>query len=160
MAEIELRGKYGVGRATLVDDEDFDRLSQYKWYLKVDKGMEYVASTVGAVKMHRIIMGQPAGMVVDHINHDTLDNRKCNLRVCTRAENSQNGKARHNRSGYKGVTKVGGRSKRWLAQIMVDGKKHILGRYLDPKEAAKVYDEAAEKLHGEFALTNRAGGLM
>ncbi len=96
--------------------------------------------------------GCPNGKVVDHIDHDTLDNQRINLRICTR---SQNGMNRKKDSGikFKGVT-FHKRAGKFMAQIYMNGKKYYLGVFETPEEAAMVYDKKARELHGEFALTN------
>jgi hypothetical protein len=104
--------------------------------------------------MHRQILGAPPGQQVDHINGDTLDNRRVNLRLATHGQNQHNrGKYRNNKSGYKGVSwdKAAGK---WRAQIKFNNKKYNLGRYHDPIEAALAYDAAAIRLHGAFARLN------
>jgi len=104
--------------------------------------------------LHRLIVGAPVGEVVDHINGDTLDNRRSNLRVCSRAENLWNaGKRRHNTSGFKGVC-FDKRDGRWYARIRAVGRVHDLGRYKTAEEAAMAYDAKAAELHGPFARLN------
>ncbi len=113
-----------------------------------------------SVLMHRIIMNPTTGMEIDHINGDGLDNRKCNLRVCTREENSRNRKLSSiNTTGFHGVSiskkeKVN-RKKKFTASIRIGkGKRLNLGRYYTASEAAHVYDEAAKKHHGVYATLN------
>jgi len=99
-------------------------------------------------------MSAPADMQVDHINGNPLDNRRENLRICTRAQNTCNRKAVVNsKSGYKGVTKKNS-SRKWIPEIRKDGKKLYLGSYNTPEEAAKAYDKAAKEIFGEFAKLN------
>lgn len=158
MKTIELsKGKNG--RVTLVDDEDFEELNQYIWHYSngYAKRSEY-ADGRGSERtifiMHRVIMNTPEGMLVDHINHDTLDNRKVNLRNCTKGDNQQN--VNHHKdstSGYKGVAWDSSRG-RWVARIMGNGKSIFLGRFTSPEDAARAYDSAAVKYHGEFARLN------
>ena len=138
----------------LVDDEDFEHLSQWKWHLNT---WGYATSTKGDNKtrwMHRVILNVPKGVEVDHINHDKLDNRRCNIRPCSRAENARNHPLkRNNTSGFKGVywNKV---RKKWHSRIKVDGKYISLGYYFCIVKAAVVYDDAAKKYHRKFSYLN------
>jgi hypothetical protein len=93
-------------------------------------------------------------MDTDHINHNKLDNRKENLRICTEAENVHNTRiSRNNTSGYKGVT-FHKRDKKWQTQIRSGQGKRYLGYFNTAEEAAKNYDEKAKEAFGEFARTN------
>jgi len=102
-------------------------------------------------------MNPQTGIDVDHISGDTLDNRKSNLRCCTRAENLHNG-ARHTdgKNPFKGCyySKNQWGDKKWIAQIFVNGKLHYLGSFLTPEEAAAAYNTKATELCGEFARLN------
>lgn len=155
MKEIKLT----KGAVAIVDNEDYEKLKNYSWYLS-DTG--YASTTTWDKvskksihkKMHRMIIGAESGMDVDHINGNRLDNRKSNLRVCTRAENLKNSSIRSdNSSGYKGVSFFKP-IKKWRAYIGVNGKHIPLGYFDDPIEAAKAYNKAALELHGEFAKLN------
>lgn len=109
------------------------------------------------VFLHRYITNTPKGMEVDHINGNGLDNRKVNLRICTRAENGRNRKMSiKNKSGYHGVhfANTENRKKRWTAMIRFGGKKRYIGRYFTVEEAARAYDEKAKIYHGEYATLN------
>jgi hypothetical protein len=98
--------------------------------------------------MHRLLLGEPAA-IVDHVNGDTTDNRRENLRLCSHTQNMQNRKvSRSNRSGFKGIYPDKGR---WRAEIQANGIKHRLGSFETPEAAAAAYQVAAEKLHGAFA---------
>ncbi len=160
----------------LVDDEDYDRVMEAvitytptgkprkgtgKWYAhEVTPGYIYAMNGPRDVAVHRVIMNAPKGMDVDHINGDRLDNRKENLRICTRAQNCQNKKLRRDsKSGYKGVYERL-ETQRFKAYISdpttaYPKKRHIsLGHYATAEEAARVYDKAAKEIHGEFAYLN------
>lgn len=99
--------------------------------------------------IHRMLLAAPAGMNVDHVNGNVLDNRRANLRLCSVAENQRNiGKRVTNTSGYKGVYKQG---KSWVAEITVDRKTFYLGAFQTPLLAHGAYAQAARKYHGDFA---------
>lgn len=140
-------------KIALVDDSDFDFLSQWKWRYD-SKGYASRWESHKIVRMHRLIMGNPEGKLIDHINMDKLDNRRENLRVCTNSENLYNRpKNKNNTSGYKGVTWFK-RDSKWRAAIMIDRKMNHLGYFEDVVEAAKAYDIAANMYFGEFARLN------
>ena len=107
------------------------------------------------INIHNVILDHDpnkSNLIVDHINGNVLDNRKCNLRLCTRAENARNAKKpKSNTSGYIGVSKSG---KKWQAQISLNGKTHYLGTFEDKIEAARARDRKAIELYGEFARLN------
>jgi len=152
------------GAFALVDEADFDEVSQYHWHLHLadDKmyARRYDAETGRYVYMHRQLLGLKAGdgLFADHINGLGLDNRRANLRVVDAAGHSQNSRLRrNNRSGYKGVFEYEGR---WVAEIHHDGYRERLGYFDDPVRAALAYDEAARKYHGACACTNEQMGLL
>ena len=153
MKEIQL----SKGFVAIVDDVDYEALSAYKWCVKMSNGNPYAVRTrrcdeggPKTIRMHRVVLQPQAGMMTDHTNGNTLDNRRCNLREATNAQNQQNKKTpRHNTSGYRGVT-WHGIAKRWVAQISKDGAHYHLGYFKDPKEAHKAYVKKAKELHGEF----------
>ena len=105
--------------------------------------------------MHRKVMGAHGKIVVDHINHNGLDNRKVNLRFATFSQNSMNFRTRRKArtSKYRGVRFVK-RINRWTARIAYNKKQKHLGCFVDEKAAAEAYNEAAKKYHGEFAVLN------
>lgn len=151
-AKVKINGKRG-GFA-LVDDEDFEKLNKWKWHKNI-RG--YVVGYVNRKKifLHRFIVEVPKGLFIDHINHDPLDNRKENLRICTGRQNSYNQKPirKNNKSGFKGVFWKENH-KKWYAVIGIDNTKKYLGFFDDKVKAAKAYDNAAKKLHGKFASLN------
>lgn len=153
---IPLRGKYGEGKFAKVDPEDFDELSQFTWRANPSG---YAIRSVWSKNyfMHRDIAQPPEGMLTDHINGDTLDNRRCNLRLCLHAENMRNRRiGSKGSSQYKGVS----RSKyegRWQAIIGADKRSFNCGTYDSEEAAARAYDSAAVHFFGEFARTNFSG---
>lgn len=106
--------------------------------------------------MQNVVLGVPAGVVVDHVDGDALNNRRGNLRVATVGQNNANAKLRSdNTSGFKGVSRVKHLKRLpWEAYIQVDGKFMRLGRYETPEEAAEAYDKAAVAHFGSYARTN------
>lgn len=143
------------GKFAIVDANDFDSLSKTKWFTLSSKNNVFYAVTGKRCKvMHRIIMNAPDGIFIDHINHDGLDNRKINLRFCTRSQNTMNQrKPRNTSSRFKGVSfhKTTGK---WRASIKVGEKSKWLGLFGNEEGAAIAYNEAAIKYFGEFALLN------
>jgi hypothetical protein len=146
------------GKVAIVDDELYDYLAQWKWSVTLNRNRYYARRTDWKTKkkiyMHRLIANVPSGLMVDHINDDSLDNRRENLRVCTNAQNLVNtGKPKSNTSGFKGVS-WSKFAKKYQAYISKNGKRFHLGYFDDNTTAALAYDYAAIELHGPFAKTN------
>lgn len=151
-------------KVAIVDDEDYEKvveaIGRSKWYVhNNNSAKDYAMSGDRRKSIHRVVMDAPKGMDVDHANGNPLDNRKSNLRICTRSQNSQNKKLRRDsKSGFKGVVKRGKNS--WHAYIgdpntAYPKKRHIrLGAYKTPEEAARAYDKKAIEFFGEFAYIN------
>lgn len=146
------------GFTTVVDDDDYEELSHFKWYVVGHPGKEYAARYGGKhqhIRLHRELLHAPANMEVDHINGNRLDNRSANLRLATRAENGRN-RAKFNcstLSEYKGVT-WHSRDKRWQSTIVVDGRHIHLGYFMTEREAALAYNKAAVQHFGIYANLN------
>ena len=146
------------GCEAIVDDGDYEYLNQWKWHAYLSpNGKNHYAKRTHQLRgkksgflMHRAILTPPGELQVDHINMDTLDNRRSNLRLATSSQNHCNTKGR-GKSGAKGVYESG---LRWMAQIRTNKKKIYLGTFSDVRSAALAYDEAAKKYHGEFARLN------
>lgn len=146
------------GKVATIDDEFYELVIKHKWFARFNTSNKayYATREVDRkhINMHNLMLPPSDGYVVDHINGDTLDNRKDNLRYATVAQNAQNQKiAKDNKSGYKGVYlhKATGR---YNAQITINKKQMSLGYFKDPIEAAKAYDKAAITHFGEFARPN------
>ena len=138
----------------LVDDIDYKHLIKWKWHRTPKAIHSYSKKGVvwEHISMHRMIMKPPIEMQVDHINRDTLDNRRCNLRICTHQENLFN-QGPYSNKQYKGVCKRKDYNK-WRSRIRINKKLINLGDYNTPIEAAKAYNCAARILFGEFAYQN------
>ncbi len=149
------------GKTILVDAEDYEMLSQYKWHV-VNTGRKYTCYATAAIKqedgswksfyMHRLIMKPGKDLLVDHRNGCGTDNRKSNLRICTKAENNRNSTGSGS-SKYLGV-RLNTAGNRWLSAITSDYKVYNLGTFKTEAEAALVYNAKAIELHGEFAHLN------
>jgi len=156
-----MRIKLTRGLYAIVDARDFIHLRNYKWYAKVSFGTFYAVRSFYEngrkkhISMHRQIMNSPKGKCIDHENQNGLDNRRCNLREATKAQNNRNRRkvAGLGSSIYKGVMWYKSRNK-WCAEIKVDGRKIFLGYFENEIDAAKAYDAAARIYHGQFASLN------
>jgi hypothetical protein len=152
----------GEGRFTIVDLRDFYRFNFFHWTLDGKKESIYavrnIIPSVGKsriVRMHREIMHAPPGLFVDHRNNNGLDNRRANLRLATHSQNMQNrAKTRLKTSSRFIGVYLDNMTGRWKTQINHQRKPIYLGRFDNEIDAAKVYDRAAIKYHGEFARLN------
>lgn len=157
MAEIKLSRGY----VALVDDDALVLVSKHRWSaVRYPNNRNVYASSFmkmngrrATLSMHRYVLGLTIGnaQAVDHINGNTLDNRRSNLRLCSASQNGANSRIRKNTSGFKGVSFNSGR---WVARIRVRRRLIHLGRFIHPQEAALAYDHAARQHFGEFALCN------
>ena len=151
------------GRIAIVDDEDFEWLSQWNWHAGGRPRNEYASRSEPrlppiaskgpqrTIKMHRLIMNPPKGYEVDHINGDTFDNRRTNLRICTRAENCRNRLPTIGRR-FKGA--IQRESGNWRSMIRSQGRLIHIGTFRTEIDAAKAYDAKAKELFDEFAHLN------
>lgn len=147
------------GDAVVLDEDSHAALSNVSWY-KHSQG--YAVRSEGSVRkgtfkqylMHREIVGAKPGEYVDHINGDKLDNRRCNLRICSNKNNVVNSKPHKDSSSkYKGVSWYSP-TKNWTAKVSSDGIHYYLGRFDSQEEAAVAYDKKAVELFGEYAYLN------
>lgn len=160
MREIPLTNSQLV---TLVDDEDYELLAENRWQLSTSRrgSPASVVRTVSfgrrrrvTLLMHRVIMNASDESEVDHRNRNPLDNRKMNLRLATHANNMHNQPGKSGTtSRFKGVWWFKERQ-RWVAQIRANGERECLGYFLREEDAAVAYNNAALRLHGEFAYLN------
>jgi hypothetical protein len=156
--------KLTKGKYAIVDTADYEWLNQWRWRPRFRDGVWYAMRqkrnneimSPFYISMHRQILNPVATKVIDHINHDGLDNRRSNLRICTPAENSRNRikQKRKASSKYKGVWKS--RGKYWRASIQYNRKciPIYLGHLPTEEQAALAYNEKAIELFGEFAHLN------
>lgn len=153
------------GSCALIDRDDLEKISKYRWVARASKERTYVQHIINrkdgkyhALHLHRLIMDAPSNMMVDHINGNGLDNRKCDLRVCTHAQNQRNGnKKRKNGTKYKGISlhksQYNG-PQRWEAFISFNGKKIHAGIFLKEEDAATAYNITALRYFREYSKLN------
>ncbi len=146
------------GTKSIVDNEDFEKINQWKWQLSskgyAHKNKPKLYGKRGKLLLHHIVMKPPSGMVIDHINGNTLDNRKSNLRICTISQNLRNKKiGKNNTTGYKGIY-WNKKNLKWQTNIGVNGKSIHIGVYQNKIDAARAYNKASVKYFGEFARLN------
>lgn len=149
------------GLNAVVDDEDFEALNRFRWHANAHGYAARMARRNGkriVILMHWHVCWSPPGTVVDHINGNRLDNRRSNLRACTRAQNNTNRRmSRQGRSSqFRGVC-WRTHAKAWKAYIKHERKQMHLGYFKDERAAAQAYNDAALRLFGEFALLNDLG---
>lgn len=148
------------GKFAMVDDEDFEELSQYRWHAEKAGMTWYAARSIAAgpgrwrpLRMHVALTGYRE---TDHVDGDGLNNQRNNLRDATRAQNSNNTRAKGGASPFKGVSRKSG-STRWRATIAIGGVQRYLRSFLTEEEAARSYDAAARKAFGPYATLNFPG---
>jgi hypothetical protein len=143
-----------------VDDADYPFLSQFKWHLSYSGyptrtlwlGRQYRPTHRELPMHHHLCRVTPQQPYADHRSGNKLDNRRANLRPTNKSQNGSNrGMARHNTTGFKGVSKHG---RRFIAQIRCNNKNRYLGRFSNPEDAARAYDKAAKVAFGEYAVLN------
>lgn len=152
------------GKVALVDDTDFDWLNQWKWCAWTPNGKYFYAKRGQIINgkdvqtfMHVLVSGIKE---VDHIDRNGLNNQRFNLRASTKSQNGFNrGPNRTNKAGLKGVS-WHNRDLVYRARIHINGKEIHLGFFHNPFDAARAFDAAAIRLHGEFSCTNQTLGLL
>jgi len=150
------------GSIAIVDPEDYERLARHSWVKRSSYGyaarLTWINKKQGCIFMHHEILRTK--QMVDHINGNVLDNRKCNLRITTKQRNAANCKVhKHNTSGYKGVSYMAS-IKKWRAYIVFNDKQVHLGCFIEKENAARTYDKKALELFGPHAKTNASMGLL
>lgn len=146
------------GKIALVDDEDYERVNQYKWYAYFASNTIYarrrpwnkIIKKYSVQSIHRFILNAPKGMEVDHINGNGLDNRKANLRLCTRQQNCYNHRVRNtSKSGITGIS-WDTQTNKWRATITLNGKMINIGRFVEIEDAINARKKKAFELFSPF----------
>jgi len=158
------RGKSPIRGYAIIDKSDYSKVSSYKWHASSSGGKhgKYYPMTNALIngkytmlRMHHLIFGKYKGFDIDHINGNSFDNRRSNLRKCLHSQNTVNrGLQRNNKSGYKGVYFNKARGK-WQVTIKHSGKSHYGGIFSQIKDAAECFNSLAKKQWGDFAILNK-----
>ena len=153
MCRYDLSGEFGVGytsdnQSFLFDLSDYDLIKNYAWRISASGYVVY--NNKHRIAMHRLVTNCPDDLEVDHINHCKTDNRRNNLRICTKIENTRNRLSYKNKSGIVGVTKY--HDGKWKAYITVNRKRISLGTYVGKRDAIVARLKAEKEYFGEFAL--------
>lgn len=152
------KNKYAI-----VDMDDYEWLAKWRWYadrsgsgLRASRNRPIRDGSRALVLMHREIMGLKPGdkLQVDHVHHNTLDNRKSGLRVCSAQENQMNQLAGGGTSRYKGVS-FHEKTNKWRSRIFMNRKEEHIGMFASESDAAKAYNKKAKELFGDFACLNK-----
>jgi hypothetical protein len=137
-----------LNAVTIIDKEDWERVSKYRWTVHNESGNLYVRSSDRSqIRIHRLIMNAPSNMFVDHIDNNTLINIKSNLQICTLQQNSAKQKSRTN-----SIRGIRFRDNKWEVSIETHGRTLYLGRHKDLVDAMKAYNRVATILFGSFAV--------
>lgn len=157
--DYDLSGEFGIGftgntnQEFYFDIEDYDKIKHIHWLENNKDGRRYVESKrqKGAFSLHRIVMNAKKGEYVDHINRNPLDNRKCNLRICTNQQNGFNSNLnKNNKSGVTGVSWDNSRQ-RWAARIKINYKEIFIGRFENKDDAIVARLKKEKELFGDFS---------
>jgi hypothetical protein len=159
---IPVNGRESEFLRCVIDERDADLVLGHRWFATRERAgwsKFYARAWIEGrtVKMHRLIVDAGVGVTVDHINGDGLDNRRCNLRFVTTAQNQTNCRIVRAASGFKGVTKQGDR---YRVRIKDKGRMVHVGFFPTAQEAALAYDVESRRLWGEFSCTNADLGLI
>ncbi len=144
------KGKYAT-----IDAADYERAASFSWHVSISGNRTYAYSNINGrnISLHRFLMNAPKGLVVDHIDHDGLNDRRNNLRICTQRQNLYNSRPKGRSSRFKGVCWDKAKQ-RWVVYIRHNGRNRFVGQFADEVEAARAYDRAAHELFGEYAYLN------
>lgn len=139
----------------ICDLDDWEKVKDMCWYKTSDYPYSKTSPYTDGIVITKLIMDCPDGMIVDHINGNVWDNRKCNLRVVANSQNGMNrGVPENNTSGHKGVTWYKTRNK-WMAQIFKEGKRYFLGYFDNIEDAIKARENAEIELFGDYSVSFR-----
>ena len=140
------------GNEFIFDVNDMQSITKFNWH--ISNGYVVSKEKGKIIRLHRLLMDPPEAKEVDHINGEPSDNRRLNLRVCTRQQNAFNSRQlSHSKQKYKGILQRS--SGKWRARITLNDKRISIGQYETEEQAAIAYNEKAKELFGEYALLNK-----